>query len=67
MEWAPAGAQTPWSGVLRDKKYIIVFSYKMPGTCAIGEVEPSGAPLGAPKTPGAIEAPGALTPWPIPY
>ena len=48
------GAQTPWSGALRDKKYIIVFPYKMPGTCAIGEFEASGAP-------------GALTPWPIPH
>ena len=69
MEWAPAGApgapgaQTPWSGALRDKKFIIVFPYKMPCTCAIGEFEASGAPLGpfwGPQGPsGTLRAPGA--------
>ena len=55
VEWDPAGAlggpgaQTLWSGALRDKKYIIVFPYKMPGTCSIGEFEASGA----------LRAPGA--------
>ena len=79
VEWAPAGApgapgaQTPWSGALRDKKFIIVFPYKMPCTCAIGEFEAFGAPLGPSGPfwdPGALGAPrasGALTPWPIPH
>ena len=73
MEWAPAGAlgapgaQTPWSGALRDKKCLLFFPIKCLVPVPLGSLKPLGplwGPSGALRAPGA---PGALTPWPIPH
>ena len=60
MEWAP-GAQTRWTGALRDKKYTIVFPIRCLVSVSWGSLKPLG-PLWGPS-----EALRAKTRWPVSY